>query len=328
MHTRAAEEQIRDAIKQGDLHSARSKAYQWLDRWARNLPTHPDQSAIREPALWRCLADVAERTSDQYLIERFWQILDALHPPKHNTPELPLLGIPILNGGDLLERLLNSIDYQVNTLAIVDNSHTSDGQSTEAGLSERLEALRQLGHPRIQHIRIARPFSNLGVAASWNLILSNFPQAPFTLLANHDVIFSPGVIQAAVERINSQRAQLLPLLPSPNSFSAFLLTSLTWDKIGLFDPGFHPAYCEDLDYRDRLRSDQSIEQIDGTFAHEAMSRANQDHSATIRSDPNLAEQNHSSFALNKLWYLSHRRIRQDPRGTWRRLWLNQWNASP
>lgn len=319
------QQQVQMAVDHGDLQRARSIVFHWLKDWSESLSAHPSIQDLRQPELWRSLADVVERTHDHYLLELFWQILDNLPPPIPTTDHLPLLGVPILNGVELLERLLTSLDHPIDTLAIVDNSMET---GSTGAISERLNALKQLGHPLIRQIRIARPFTNLGVAASWNLILSSFPQAPIALLANHDVVFRPGVLTQALAQIDTSRPQYLALLPPPNSFSAFLLTALAWNRLGLFDPGFHPAYFEDLDYRDRLRSDLNIEQIDGSFAHPAMTEANPNHSATIKHDPSLYAQNQASFQLNRLWYMSHRRIRHDPRGTWRRLWLSQWQPQP
>ncbi len=315
-------QEVQEAIRANHLPTARAVVYHWLLGWAASLPANPSRAQLLQPDLWRCLGDVAERTGDQYLIERFWQVLDSLPGPRPagatQVGPLPLLGVPILNRPDLLQRLLDSLDHPVQTLAVVDNS---PAHSTVAA---QLGAIRQLGHPMIESIRIARPFSNLGVAASWNLILTSFPQATVALLANNDVTFAPGVLTAALAHLNVDRPQFLPLLPDPNGFSAFLITALCWDQLGLFDPNFHPAYGEDLDYRDRMRATPKVDQLDGSFAHAAMAQLNREHSATIASDPALEDQNRSSFALNRLWYLSHRRLRQDPRGSWRRLWLNQW----
>jgi hypothetical protein len=133
------------------------------------------------------------------------------------------------------------------------------------------------------------------------------------------------VIASALQRLDPGRPQFLPLLPEPNGFSAFLISALCWDRIGLFDAGFHPAYCEDLDYRDRLRAVPEVDWLSADELQASMAALNAEHSATINSDPWLMEQNRASFALNRLWYLSQRRIRQDPRGGWRRLWLSQWD---
>ena len=323
------------ALEKGQLAEARSLLLGWLRQWTLALPPRPSRRDLRQPELWAALARYAEASGDHNLIERFWQLLDRLPGPPSTGPglstgnspatgaTLPLLGVPILNRVDLLERLLASLDQPVHTLAIVDNSVDAPG-SEQGGVSAALDDLRQRGHPLIQHIRIARPFRNLGVAASWNLILSTFPEAPLALLANNDIQFAPGVLQTALSQIDAGRPQFLALLEPPNAFAAFLLTSLCWDRLGLFDANFHPAYCEDLDYRDRLQADPAVQQLDGRFAHAAMAACNPSHSATIGSDPALARHNRSSYALNTLWYLSERRLRRDPRGSWRRLWLAQW----
>ena len=147
------------------------------------------------------------------------------------------------------------------------------------------------------------------MAASWNLILSTVPEAPLALLANNDTQFAPGVLERALSCIDPARPQFLALLEPPNALAAFLLTCLYWDHLGLFDANFHPAYCEDLDYRDRLQADPAVQQLDGSFAHAAMAACNPSHSATIGSDPELTRYNRSSYALNSLWYLSERRLR-------------------
>jgi len=308
--------------------TARGLASEWLEAWAAALPPRPNRQQLRQPLLWSALADVVERTSDQHLIERFWQLLEHQLPPPPSSNALPLLGIPILNRADLLLLLLDSLDHPVHTLAIVDNSPAGGSADGASSLSAQLTALSQLGHPLIDQIRIARPFGNLGVAASWNLILSSFPEATAALLVNNDVRFAPGVIAAALARLDPCRPQFLPLLPEPNHFSAFLLTPLCWERIGLFDPRFHPAYGEDLDYWDRLRADPAVDLLSIGEALAPMAAFNPSHSATIGSNHLLAEQNQMSFALNRLWYFSQRRLRGDQRGSWRHLWLTQWDRAP
>jgi len=295
-----------------------------MDRELSRPPESASRAELRNPALWAALADVVERTSDQALLERLWQYLDRVTPPAHHQPGLPLLGVPVLNRIDLLHRLLNSLDVPVAKLAIVDNSPVAKGggpSELHLGLLE----IQQRGHPLIGAVEIARPFGNVGVAASWNHVLTAFPDAPVTLLVNNDVCFPPGVLATALGQINAERPQVLPLMPGPHEFSAFLITALTWNRIGLFDEDFYPAYHEDLDYRDRLKADLDVEIIDGSFCHAAMAACNSEVSATINSDPCLAAHNQASFAINRLWYLSHRRLRGDRRGKWVRRWLAQWS---
>jgi hypothetical protein len=316
-------EGVEAALLSGELQRARSLVFHWLESFARDLPSHPSRAQLRQPELWTALADVVERTSDHYLIERFWQLLDRIEPAilhRHQSDPapLPLLGIPILNRVDLLLRLLDSLDHPVEMLAIVDNS------GGDASLRSELLQIQRRGHPLIASIRLAHNFANAGVASSWNQILLAFPTAPVSLIANNDIVFAPGVIASALKRINQAQPQFLGLLPDSAAFSAFLMTARLWDRLGLFEAAFHPAYCEDLDYRDRLRADTGIVVHDASFAHGPMSALNTDSSATLASDPRLAACNNISFPLNRLWYLSHRRLRQDPRGRWMRTWLADW----
>ncbi len=312
-----------ELLASGNLLEARALLHKWMERDLSRSPESASRAELRNPALWAALADVVERTSDQSLLERFWQYLDRVGPPPPRPGVLPLLGVPILNRFDLLQRLLDSLDVPVATLAIVDNSPSPNGSGPSA-LHQGLEELQRCGHPLIQQVAIARPFGNFGVAASWNHLLTAFPDAPLALLANNDVCFAPGVLAAALERIDTGKPQFLPLLPGPQEFSAFLITALTWNRIGLFEEHFYPAYHEDLEYRERLRADLSVQVIDGSFCHHAMLAGNSEGSATIGSDPRLAAHNQASFAMNRLWYLSHRRLRRDGRGSWVRRWLAQW----
>lgn len=168
-------------------------------------------------------------------------------------------------------------------------------------------SLRRL--PGKQQVREARPVG---------------PEHQF--VAPHQLRLGPH--RQTIERIDAGRPQFLPLLPGPHAFAAFLLTCRCWDELGLFDANFHPAYCEDLNYCDRLAASPGIDRLDGGFAHAAMTALNSQHSATINSAPSLQRHNRTSYALNRLWYLSERRLRRDPRGSWRRLWLSQWRHDP
>lgn len=332
---------VEQALLQGQLHLARSLVYQWLQEFVKALPPQSSREQLRQPELWGALASVVERTSDQFLAELFWQAMDRVIPPHAgpavaDSPQtdslqedplqassmvLPLLGVPIVNRPDLLLALLASLDHPVATLAVVDNSR---GSSAEQSVASVLSQLERQGYPGIGCITVARPFGNTGVAASWNLILRSFPSASVAMLINNDVKLAPGVLAQALKRLDPCAPQFLPLLPAPQEFSAFLLTARCWDRIGLFDPSFHPAYCEDLDYRDRLRADPSVLWPPATDLQASMAVENPLSSSTINSDPKLAAHNTASFALNRLWWLSHRRLRHDPRGTWLRQWLCEW----
>ena len=305
----------------GHRREARALVHRWLLGYRDRLVITPSRKAARRPLLWRCLADVVERTSDQHLLSLFWQITALCQLPSNDGhyASLPLLGIPILNRFDLLERLLESLDHPVEVLALVDNS------GGEGDLSSQLRTLQNEGHPLINSIEIAKPFRNLGVAASWNCILTSFNSCSPALLANNDIQFSKGAIASALEAQIGGKACFTPFLPKPQSYSAFLINHLCWNTTGLFDEGFYPAYCEDLAHQEQLDRHPDIQIIELTELQKQMAECNNESSATIGSDSKLDRFNQTSFQLNRLWLLSQQRHLNPASGGWQRRWLADWS---
>ena len=307
--------------------AAKSLLFLWTRTYFLSLPAAPSRRDLTNPDLWGSLARYASLSGDRSPVEDFWQSLDGVRPRTGVPTAIPVLGIPILNRPDLLRRLLASLDHPVETLAIVDNSVAS-GLSDTDELSRLLAQLERQPPAGIGRVRVARPFTNQGVAASWNAILTSFPEAAFTLLVNNDVVFAPGVLARVIERIDPSRPQFLPLLPAPQEFSAFAITPAAWDRVGLFDANFHPAYCEDIDYAERLRACDAVAWITPDDLQRLQQRANPTASATITSDPRLEACNRTTFLLNSLWLHSQRRLEQPHRGTWMRRWLSQLRLEP
>ena len=275
----------------------------------------PSRERAIRPALWQAVADLAELAGDHRLPEQFWQALDQLNPPPGMSGTIPLLGVPIVNGPERLEALLASLDVPVDTLGLVDHS------GGPGPVRELLNRLESDGVPNVAQVRVARPFGNAGVAKAWNAILQGFPSVPFALIANHDVVFAPGALAQALAALDPAEPQWLPLLSRPSAFSAFLITSLAWNRIGLFDESFVPAYWEDTDYRDRLEAEPLVQRIEQGPWLAAMDASNPQQSASLADDPQLARSNAVNFALNRLWYFSRRRLQGDRRGAWLRAWL-------
>jgi hypothetical protein len=308
-------EQVRQHLNRGQLADATRLVYSWFADVRLELSLLPSRERAIRPALWYAVADLAELAGDHRLPEQLWQLLETLKPSPTAGGTIPLLGVPIVNGPERLQALLSSVDMPVDTLALVDHSA---GPGPVRALLDRLE---QNGVPGVAQVRVARPFGNAGVAKAWNAILQGFPSVPFALIANHDVVFAPGALAQALAALDPEHPQWLPLLSRPAAFSAFLITSLAWNRIGLFDESFVPAYWEDTDYRDRLEADPAVQRIEQGPWLEAMNAANPRQSASLADDPQLACANEVSFALNRLWYFSRRRLQGDRRGAWLRAWL-------
>lgn len=146
---------------------------------------------------------------------------------------IPVLGVPVLNRPDLLEVMLRSIDVEVERLVVIDNSGT--GELANVALDVRPDAI------------VLDPPRNLGVAASWNLIIKMTADAPHWLLANADVRFGPGDLSRLSAATIGEDAVVAMLV----EYGAFGLNRATLDAVGWFDENLHPIYCEDTDYRYR-----------------------------------------------------------------------------
>ena len=140
--------------------------------------------------------------------------------------------VPILVGPDILQRMLDTIDYPIKKLIIIDNG----------------DALRESAGWPVEHVqstKIIKMPANLGVAGSWNLGIKAAPFAPWWLIVNFDVEWPAGSLEAFAAQASG--ADIL-LAQSPQPWSAFALGEDVVQRVGLFDEGFHPAYFEDNDY--------------------------------------------------------------------------------
>ena len=144
---------------------------------------------------------------------------------------IPVLGIPILTGPDLLNKMLRSVTLPVDHLVIIDNGKVVEKIKTSA-----------------DKVDIVQMPNNIGVAQAWNLIIKSTPRVPWWLICNFDIEFTP---EALVDVVNQSDAD--SVVTSSEGWAAFTIGSNVIRKVGLFDEGFAPAYHEDTDYEHRLR---------------------------------------------------------------------------
>ena len=97
---------------------------------------------------------------------------------------VPVIGIPVLNRYDLLERCIRTIDYAVEHLIIIDNG----------GMIEK-DCLSLPKNSNIENRYILNMPSNLGVATSWNLGIKMTPFAQGWILLNSDAYFERNELQ-------------------------------------------------------------------------------------------------------------------------------------
>lgn len=143
-----------------------------------------------------------------------------------------IVGIPTLNRADLLIPAVAEYSKNFETVVIIDNGNQ--------GL--------KLDYPNVY---VYVPGFNLGVAESWNfLAFISFYMAKkdYLLLINDDVSLGYGA-----EVVNAAITNCTGLAQSEYSFSVVLLSKQLYEKVGVFDTSFYPAYYEDSDYLYRMK---------------------------------------------------------------------------
>lgn len=157
---------------------------------------------------------------------------------------IPCLGVLVLNRGDLLLRMYNSIDYPIDKLCIVQNGH--DDTVTDA-----INYIKLNKSKFINEIYIERPFRNMGVAPAWNSIIKSFPECDFWLIANNDTVFLPGDLEKYHTTFLNNPTSLVAA--ANGAFCCFIISPFIVETVGLFDENIWPIYHEDVDYYIRMQ---------------------------------------------------------------------------
>jgi GT2 family glycosyltransferase len=188
-----------------------------------------------------------------------------------------ILGIPVLNRPDLLQRVLRAVDYPTS-IFVVCNATVERGPETVR--SVRLLCTEHGAH-------LAEPGRNLGVAGSWNAVLRaalGDQGRDWALIGSNDCVPEPGTLKAIAATLSTRhKPDRDPRVGVWHAcgWDLFAVTAGCVDAAGTFDEGFYPAYHEDQDYHRRcmLAGIAQIEVPEARCRHEG--------SATIRSDPAL-----------------------------------------
>ena len=150
------------------------------------------------------------------------------------------LGIPVLNRFDLLDQAIASLDYSNVELFIVNNNTVN-----AADLQHFQQLQAKYGFDSFS------PRFNLGVAASWNRIITTAWSRgyEFVYIGSNDTMLAPGSLRTLVEMEKREPECLWLLL----DFNFWCLRLSAVPKIGLVDENFMPAYFEDNDFYRRVQ---------------------------------------------------------------------------
>ena len=214
---------------------------------------------------------------------------------------VPVVIIPVLNRYDLLERCIDSLDFPVDKIIIIDNG----GKIEE-------DCLVMPRHSRHGKTYILDMPSNLGVATSWNLGIKMTPFASGWILLNSDAWFAPGELE---KFWNGCVSDEIHLGGNPPWACAWIGSEVVKD-VGLFCEAFHPAYFEDNDYERRaVRLGKQITRTQAIINH--------DNSSTLLADVAYQEKNAATFHANhELFKLRNARLDAGQRDLQRRLDLS------
>lgn len=198
------------------------------------------------------------------------------------------VGIPVLNRFDLLEKAIESLDYEPMELFVVDNNTVCDKNKEEF---KRLKDKFKFDS--------FSPRYNLGVAASWNRIITTAWSRgyDFVYIGSNDTTLGPGTLKALVE-MDKPEPECVWMV---NQFNFWCLRLSAVPKIGLVDENFMPAYFEDNDYQRRIKLAGLECVCMGSSSFEKNGRmvpavsSNHLGSQTIRSDQEYAIHNSNTF---------------------------------
>lgn len=187
---------------------------------------------------------------------------------------IPVLGFATVSRFDLAQRLLDSIDYPVEHLVIVDNSGKREFQPKVSK-----ELVRNLWLIQVPH--------GLGANGAWNLIIKSTPFADYWVIPNDDSHFEPGALQTIAKSVNLEAFNFVNVNPK---WSCVVPTAYSVEKAGLWDEAFHPIYYDDDDYEWRMTElGIPLHTINATVHH--------DNSSTLHSG--FQERNRITFDRNR-----------------------------
>jgi GT2 family glycosyltransferase len=184
---------------------------------------------------------------------------------------IPTLIVPVLNRPELLTTMIDSIDYPIAHMVVIDNG----------GVVGDLPA----------NIDVIRLPHNIGCGAAWNLGFKVTPQSDWWLVVNSDIEFTDGDLKRIASAVDPEKAAVYHML----GFAAFAITPGALVRVGLFDENFHPAYCEDIDYSRRA-------ELAGVPRINVEAHLKHVGSATIYGEQRYMRQNGLTYPANLAYY--------------------------
>jgi len=159
--------------------------------------------------------------------------------------KIPMIGTAVVTNTRWVKRLVESVDFPVENFCIINNNGRGE-------INQELDDIAKSGNTFISKIHVIHLPSNLGVPASWNLMIKSYMMCPYWVIVNDDVAFCPGYLEELYEATTAD-----PVVGvihgyqgdyGVGSWDNFLIRDHIIQEFGLFDENLYPAYNEDADY--------------------------------------------------------------------------------
>jgi hypothetical protein len=205
---------------------------------------------------------------------------------------IPVLGTAVVNAPHWVHRLFYSIDYPVDTFVVFNNNGRNQ-------ITEELDLLPKLPHKYVKNVVVCHMPANIGCSGAWNLIIKGFMNAPYGIITNHDLMYTPGFLKTMVSHAEAPEVGIVH--GENGSWDIFLMKDWVVQQYGLFDENLYPAYCEDMDYGMRFKHKELKRHmsVGVPYFHGETCGDYADGSQTWRSEPALAEKIHIAHEMNK-----------------------------
>jgi GT2 family glycosyltransferase len=186
---------------------------------------------------------------------------------------IPVLAFPTFARHDLAQRMINSIDYPVEHLVIVDNSGKKQFQPY---LNENIKNFWLLQMP-----------FGVGPATAMNIVIKATPHAKYWVMASEDTYCAPGALEIIDKEVDTEALNFVDAIPD---WCFIALGEGVVLKAGLCCELFYPYYFEDNDYERRIDAL-------GIPKKRIEAKVNHDNSSTLAAG--YQQKNTRTYAINQ-----------------------------
>jgi len=187
---------------------------------------------------------------------------------------IPVLAFPTYARHDLAQRMIDSIDYPVEHLVIVDNSGKQEFKPVKPDIVKNLWL-------------IPVPFG-VGPVAAMNFVTKATPHAKYWVFASEDTYCAAGSLEKIHNEVDTEALNFTGAVPD---WAFVAIGEGVVLKAGLASELFYPLYFDDNDY-ERIIDAHNIpkKRIDAKIYH--------DNSSTIAAG--FRDKNDKTFRVNQI----------------------------